>query len=84
MVSTACRQESGLYPAQAAQLWPKLQAAAQKRGLRLGSPAAAPCGANCIMSSPFEWCLSPPSNHDKPTASTSCVEERTQFIFYNF
>ena len=72
MQSTTCRQESGLYPAQAAQLWPKLQAAAQKRNLRLGSPAAAPCGANCIMSSPFEWWLSPPSNHDKLTASTVC------------
>ncbi len=49
------REESGLYPEQAAQMWPKLVEAAQKLNLRLGSPAAAPCGANCMMRNPFEW-----------------------------
>ncbi len=27
---------------------------ADERGLRLGSPAAAPCGANCVLADPFE------------------------------
>lgn len=49
------REESGLYPEQAAQMWPKLVAAAQKLNLRLGSPAAAPCGGSCITRNPFEW-----------------------------
>ena len=49
------REESGLYPEQAAKMWPKLAKAAQKLNLRLGSPSAAPCGANCIMRNPFEW-----------------------------
>ena len=53
------REESALYPEQAAQLWPKLGAAAQKLGLRLGSPAAAPCGANCVVRNPFEWWTPP-------------------------
>ena len=72
MLSIACREESGLQPAEAAQLWPKLQAAAQKRNLRLGSPAAAPCGTNCIMNSPFDWWLCPPPRHDKLRASAKC------------
>lgn len=27
---------------------------ADERGLRLGSPAASPCGANCVLADPFE------------------------------
>ncbi len=50
------REESNLSPEAAAALWPKLEAAAEKLGLLLGSPAAAPCGANCVTRSPFDWC----------------------------
>ena len=53
----ACREESALTPASAAALWPRLEEAAEKLGLALGSPAAAPCGANCVTRSPFDWCV---------------------------
>ena len=36
-------------------LWPHLEAVAEKRGLRLGAPAASPCGANCLEPDPFRW-----------------------------
>ena len=36
-------------------LWPRLQAAADALGVRLGSPAAAPCGAECLEPDPFQW-----------------------------
>lgn len=49
------REESNLTPEAAAQLWPRLQAAAEKLGARLGSPAAAVCGANCNVRNPFDW-----------------------------
>ena len=29
--------------------------AAEKYGLQLGSPSAAPCGASCVVANPFEW-----------------------------
>ena len=49
------RQQANLQPEEAAQLWPHLQDAARKHGLRLGTPAAAPCGADCVLQDPFEW-----------------------------
>ncbi len=73
-----CREESGLYPEQAAKLWPKLAGAAQKLGLRLGSPAAAPCGANCNMRSPFEW-YAYSKLHDE-RANTSAFPELTAIV----
>jgi hypothetical protein len=36
-------------------LWPQVEAVADKLGLRLGAPAAAPCGAKCVTPSPFDW-----------------------------
>ncbi|BDA43889.1 probable alkali-sensitive linkage protein 1 [Coccomyxa sp. Obi] len=48
-------EESNLTPEAAAQLWPRLQAAAEKLGARLGSPAAAVCGAYCNVRNPFDW-----------------------------
>ena len=32
-----------------------LHQAAEKYNLRLGAPSAAPCGADCIIPSPFDW-----------------------------
>lgn len=36
---------------------------ANERGLRLGSPAASPCGANCVLADPFEVALSNACRH---------------------
>ncbi len=36
-------------------LWPYLEAVADKLGLRLGAPAASPCGADCVQPDPFRW-----------------------------
>ncbi len=49
------REQSNLTPEAAAQLWPRLEEAAEKLGTRLGSPSAAVCGANCIERNPFDW-----------------------------
>lgn len=50
-------EQAALSPGDAAALWPLLEAAAGGAGgLRLGSPSAAPCGANCFWSpDPFAW-----------------------------
>lgn len=48
----------GASPAAAAplqELWPLLEDAAAKHGLRLGSPCPAPCGADCLTPDPFSW-----------------------------
>eukprot|EP00884_Botryococcus_braunii_P022816 jgi/Botrbrau1/9218/Bobra.0028s0014.1 len=49
------REQANLTPRQAAELWPQLVKVAKERGLKLGSPSAATCGANCITNSPFDW-----------------------------
>ncbi|KAK9826885.1 hypothetical protein WJX81_004434 [Elliptochloris bilobata] len=47
--------QADLTPEVAARLWPALQKAADEHSLRLGSPAASPCGADCVLADPFEW-----------------------------
>ena len=49
------RQQANLQPREAAEFWPHLESVARERGLRLGAPAAAPCGADCVRYSPFSW-----------------------------
>lgn len=49
------RMQAALSPQEAAALWPQVQAVADQLGLRLGSPAAAPCGAKCVEPDPFKW-----------------------------
>ena len=39
----------------AQELWRHLEAVADRLGLRLGAPAAAPCGADCLTPNPFDW-----------------------------
>ena len=47
--------QSNLTPAQAAALWPKVEAFAQSRGLKIVSPALNYCGGNCNATNPFTW-----------------------------
>jgi hypothetical protein len=47
--------QSNLTPAQAAALWPKVEAFAQSRGLEIVSPALNYCGGNCNETNPFTW-----------------------------
>ncbi|EFN56784.1 hypothetical protein CHLNCDRAFT_144273 [Chlorella variabilis] len=47
--------QASLTPQEAAELWPQLEEVADRLGLRLGAPAAAPCGAQCVTPSPFDW-----------------------------
>jgi hypothetical protein len=47
--------QSNLTPAQAAALWPKVEAFAQSRGLEIVSPALNYCGGNCNETNPFAW-----------------------------
>lgn len=35
--------------------WPYIESVADKLGLALGAPAAAPCGAECVEPDPFKW-----------------------------
>ncbi|KAL4444069.1 hypothetical protein ABPG75_011806 [Micractinium tetrahymenae] len=49
------REQAGMTPEEAAALWPQLEALADRLDLRLGSPAAAPCGRDCIVADPFVW-----------------------------
>lgn len=49
------QQQSNLEPQEAARLWPQVQQVAKDKGLKLGSPSPAPCGAQCVRSSPFQW-----------------------------
>ncbi|DBA84370.1 TPA: hypothetical protein ACH3X2_006221 [Trebouxia sp. C0005] len=49
------QQQSNLEPAEAAALWPAMEQVANKMGLRLGTPSPAPCGVQCVRSSPFQW-----------------------------
>ena len=48
-------EQANLQPQEAAQLWPYLEAVAHDMGLKLGTPSPAPCGANCVRASPFDW-----------------------------
>ncbi|WP_394842112.1 glycoside hydrolase family protein [Pendulispora brunnea] len=47
--------QSNLTPQQAAALWPKLEAFAASRGMRLVSPAVNYCGGGCNETDPFKW-----------------------------
>jgi hypothetical protein len=47
--------QSNLTPAQAAALWPKVEAFARARGLAIVSPALNYCGGNCNATNPFDW-----------------------------
>jgi hypothetical protein len=47
--------QSNLTPAQAAALWPKVEAFAQSRGLKIVSPALNYCGGSCNETNPFTW-----------------------------
>jgi hypothetical protein len=47
--------QANLTPAQAAALWPKIEALASKRGLKIVSPALNYCGGNCNETDPFVW-----------------------------
>ena len=45
-----------MWPRQAAELWPQLEAAADRHGLLLGSPSASGCGGpSCLYHSEFDW-----------------------------
>ena len=48
--------QAHLYPHQAAYYWRRyVMPAAERHGLRLGAPAAAPCGtSDCITKDPFQ------------------------------
>jgi hypothetical protein len=47
--------QSNLTPAQAAALWPKIEAFAKSRSLKIVSPALNYCGSNCNQTNPFTW-----------------------------
>jgi hypothetical protein len=47
--------QSNLTPAQAAALWPNVEAVAQARGLQIVSPALNYCGGSCNATDPFSW-----------------------------
>lgn len=47
--------QANLSPAQAAALWPQVEAAAKASGLKLVSPAVNYCGGGCWETSPFTW-----------------------------
>jgi hypothetical protein len=47
--------QSNLTPAQAAALWPKVEAFAQSRNLQIVSPGVNFCGGNCNETSPYDW-----------------------------
>ncbi len=47
--------QSNLTPQQAAALWPKVEAFAKSRGLKIVSPGLNYCGGNCINTNPFDW-----------------------------
>lgn len=48
-------EQANLQPQEAAELWPYLEAVAHDMGLKLGTPSPAPCGADCVRASPFDW-----------------------------
>jgi len=47
--------QSNLTPSQAAALWPKIQAFASARGMKIVSPAVNYCGSPCNDTDPFDW-----------------------------
>jgi len=49
------KEQSNLTPQQAASFWFQVQEKIKGLNLRIGSPAPAPCGANCVIASPFDW-----------------------------
>ena len=48
-------EQANLEPQEAAALWPRLEAVGHDMDLKLGTPSPAPCGANCVRASPFQW-----------------------------
>lgn len=63
------QEQSDLQPEEAAALWPSMQAVAHDMGLKLGTPSPAPCGAQCVRASPFQWCVH---------AYTDCLSRNNQ------
>jgi hypothetical protein len=47
--------QSNLTPTQAAMLWPKIEAFAKTRSLKIVSPSLNYCGNNCNQMNPFTW-----------------------------
>lgn len=47
--------QANLTPAQAAALWPKIEAFAKARGMKIVSPAVNYCGSPCNETDPFMW-----------------------------
>jgi hypothetical protein len=47
--------QSNLTPQKAASLWPKVQAFAQSKGLKIVSPAVNYCGGSCNETDPYVW-----------------------------
>ena len=47
--------QSNVTPEQAAALWPQIQAFANRRGMKLVSPAVNYCGSPCNETDPFVW-----------------------------
>jgi O-glycosyl hydrolase len=47
--------EANLTPAQAAALWPQIEAFAKARGMKIVSPAVNYCGSPCNETDPFMW-----------------------------
>ena len=52
------QQQANLSPVEASTLWPVMEQVAKDRNLKLGTPSPAPCGAQCVRSSPFQWSAS--------------------------
>ncbi len=47
--------QANLTPAQAAALWPQVEAFAKQRNLAIASPAVNYCGSPCNVTNPFDW-----------------------------
>jgi hypothetical protein len=47
--------QANLTPAQAAALWPKIEAIAKAKNLKIASPAVNYCGGSCNVTDPFEY-----------------------------
>lgn len=65
------QEQSNLQPEEAAALWPSMQGIAHDMGLKLGTPSPAPCGAQCVRASPFQWCVH---------AYTDCLSHNNQVL----
>lgn len=47
--------QSNLTPTQAAALWPRIEAIAKAKNLKIVSPAVNYCGTGCNVASPYDW-----------------------------